>query len=82
MFGCKGCSYLTIKQKMPDNWYVFMKDLSRQSVNSDYFYRKIYAIFQIVYYLSHNVSKKTPLRVSIAEAIHSECRSKKLITIE
>ena len=67
---------------MPDNWYAFMKDLCRKSINSDDFYRKIYALFQIVYYLSHNVSKKTPLSVSIAEAIHNEWRSKKLITID
>ena len=43
---------------MPGNWYVFMNHLCGQRVNSDAFNRKSHVIFQIVYYLLHNGSKK------------------------
>ena len=58
-----------------------MKHLCGQRSMSDEFDRKSYAIFQQIYYLVHNGTKKTPLHVSIAQSIHNECRSKKLIKI-
>ena len=58
-----------------------MKHLCGERSNSDDFDRKSYVISQLIYYFLHNGIKKTPLRVSIAQSIHNECRSKKLITV-
>ena len=65
--------------KVPDTWHIFMKHLCGQRSMSDEFDRKSYVIFQQVYYFVHNGTKKTPLHVSIAQSIHNERRSKKLI---
>ena len=58
-----------------------MKHLCGERSNSDDFDRKSYVISQLIYYFLHNGIKKTPLHVSIAQSIHNECRSKKLITV-
>ena len=58
-----------------------MKHLCGERSNSDDFDRKSYVIFQLIYYFLLNRTKKTPLHVSIAQSIHNECRSKKLITV-
>lgn len=67
---------------MPGNWYVFMNHLCGQRANSDAFNRKSHVIFQIVYYLLHNGSKKNSATCQhCTRCIHNECRSKTLITI-
>ena len=67
--------------KVPDTWHIFMKHLCGQRSMSDEFDRKSYVIFQQIYYFVHNGTKKTLLHVSIAQSIHNECRSKKMIKI-
>ena len=67
--------------KVPDTWHIFMKHLCGQRSMSDEFDRKSYVIFQQIYHFVHNGTEKTPLHVSIAQSIHNECRSKKLIKI-
>ena len=42
--------------------------------------QKVYALYQILYYLVHNDRRCTPLHIIGAEAIHSTCKSKTLIT--
>ena len=67
--------------KVPDTWHIFMKHLCGQRSMSDEFDRKSYVIFQQIYHFVHNGTEKTPLHESIAQSIHNECRSKKLIKI-
>ena len=67
--------------KVADTWHIFVKHLCGQRSMSDEFARKSYVIFQQIYYFVHSGTKKTPLHVSIAQSIHNECRSKKLIKI-
>ena len=82
-FNCDANDLATCQSdmKVPDSWHIFMKHLFGQRSMSDEFDRKSYVIFQQIYYFVHNGTKKTPLHVSIAQSIHNECRSKKLIKI-
>ena len=84
-YGCYDAKDVASQQwnkKMPGNWYAFMNHLCGQRVNSDAFDRKSHVIFQIVYYLLHNGSKKNSTTCQhCTRCIHNECRSKTLITI-
>ena len=56
-----------------ESWDIFMTLLCGHRPNSDDFKREKYVIFQLVYYLLHNSTTKTPLHVSIAQRAHNEC---------
>ena len=62
-------------------WTMFFKNLFQQTRMSSSLKRKCDVIFQIIYYIIHNGRKKTPIHTSIAQSIHDESRSKKLISV-
>ena len=69
------------KQNRPKLWDLFFNTLFPSRKKSDHIKRKCDNIFQIVFNLVHNGKKRTPMHVSIAQAIHDVCRSKQLIQI-
>ena len=68
-------------ENRPSSWDLFFSSLIPGRSISSNISRKCDMVFQILFYLVHNGSKKTPLHVSLCQTIHDTCRSKSLIQI-
>ena len=89
-FGLKGSfhsaddlsiSYNNYTKHRPTAWNSFFDSLFSNRTKSEHIMRKCDTIFQIVFNIVHNGQNKTPLHVSLSEAIHGACKSKKPIKI-
>ena len=71
----------SLNENRPKIWTMFFKNLFQQTHMSSSLKRKCDLIFQNIYYIIHNGRKNTAIHTSIAQSIHDECRSKKLISV-
>ena len=65
----------------PERWKTFFDTLLPSHSSSEHVTRKCDTIFHIAYTLFHDGRRKTPMHVSIAQAIHEVSRSKTVIKI-
>ena len=74
-------SYNIFIKKRPAAWECFFNTMLPFRKTLESLQRKSDTIFQIMYSLTHNSTKKTPLQIFVAEPIHDISRSKRLINI-